>query len=277
MRRLLRADRLDQALGVVGLEIAVVAVSVNAKRKAFGVAFGVELRRIHVLADAKHLYRTARPGHQQRCARRGRVAGFLVSEQYGDPIGKSGEQGIALARFGEIEHRQTHGLAVAGGDRRSEVRAEQAVAGAGAQEREVARDEVVEQAIEVALDPALDRGLSVPRGTDVEGAAADDQRGVVVQTQILGDAGVLDAQPPNLPGSKPAVPEDRRELAVGGVVFGTDLQDEKRFRHGRGDGRSRSRRGTLRSPRLSDNGAAWGRSSQACMEMQLPFAGGSER
>ena len=226
-----RRVRGGQRVGFFGREVAVILVGVYAHDETVGVAFRMELRRVDVLPETKHLHRARVAFDQQRRAVGHPVAGFFMAEHDVDLVGKAGQQWILLAGLGQAHLRRPDRLGVSARDRGIEVAAEQAATAAGAEERRVARDHVIEQAPEIGLDLHLDRGFTLGRRADVERAAADDDRGVVVDID-LGNAAAFDPDAVRRRGIEPAVPDDRRELVVRRVVLGAQLQDQEGFRVG---------------------------------------------
>lgn len=54
-------DRLDQTLGFFGPEIAMMFIDLDSQAKPVAISLGMKLRRIHIFANTKHLYRTGLP------------------------------------------------------------------------------------------------------------------------------------------------------------------------------------------------------------------------
>src|SRR5690606_14245583 len=105
---------------------------------------------------------------------------------------------------------------------------ERADAVAGAQERDVARDHLVEQALELRLDPALCRALGVLGVGRVERASPDEHAGVVVEVD-RGQRVALQPHAVQLLGLEPSVPAERLVLTVRGEVLGTRREQQERL------------------------------------------------
>ncbi len=106
------------------------------------------------------------------------------------------------------------------------VHAQRADAVAGAEEREVTLDQVVEERRHLGLDPDLCLGL-VAR-TRVERAAPDEDAGQVVEIEVRHGLG-LETHPAQLVRRQPAEPQERRVLGVGRAVFGARREQHERL------------------------------------------------
>jgi len=168
VRRVLANDRLNQGVGFLGREIAVVFVGVDSDGKPRAITFGMKLCRVDIFAHAEHLHRAGFVAEQQHGTLRQAIASFLVSAQHRDLCGKVSQQIIAAAIIGYADDGAAHGFAVLLRDRRSEIRAEQAATGASPEERKILRDDGVEQMLEISFDLDLDGLLLLLRCTDVE-------------------------------------------------------------------------------------------------------------
>lgn len=203
----------------MGSEIAVMPVGVDPQHEFLGVGFGVKLGGVHVLADAEHLYRAITAGQQQDCPVGGGVDGLLVAEQDIDLLWKTREQFVPFAFFGDVQRYAAHGFSILRGDTGAEVCAQQAVAGAGAEKREVPGNHLFQQPVEIGLDLFLDAGFLLFGGTDIERAAAGNDGEIIIKVQIVWDAVLFDAHSACVSGLQSAVFEETGVFAVGGHIF----------------------------------------------------------
>ena len=143
-----------------------------------------------------------------------------MAEQDVDLLRESFEQFVLASRFGDVQGDAAHGFTIFRGDGRAEVRPQQAVTGAGTEEGEVPGDYLFEQAVEIGFDLFLDGGFLVFGRADIKRAAADDDRGVIVEVDVIGDAVVLDAYPARVLSLQLAVLQEAGVFAVGSGIFG---------------------------------------------------------
>jgi hypothetical protein len=111
------------------------------------------------------------------------------------------------------------------------VDAERADAVAGAEEREVARDDPVEQQRHLPLDAVLDRRLQLRRIARVERPAPDEHPGVGVEVEVRQGCG-LHADAVQLPLGQAGAAQERLVLALGRDVLGAGGEQEEGA-HGR--------------------------------------------
>ena len=97
----------------------------------------------------------------------------MAGERLEDGRQRPGER-VGATLHGEAHTDSADRLGVGPVHHRALVRAERADAVAGTQEREVLRDDGVEQPAEVLLDPVLDRRLLIGRVAGVERPAAQE-------------------------------------------------------------------------------------------------------
>ena len=105
---------------------------------------------------------------------------------------------------------------------------ERAHAVAGTEEGEVVLDDAVEQAGELGLDALLSGGLLLRRGGGVEGGAAHEDAGPVVQVDLRQGLG-LQAQAAQRGLIQAGALEECLVLGVGGFVLAAGGQEEEGF------------------------------------------------
>ena len=136
--------------------------------------------------------------------------------------------GVGQAGLGESDLGGGDGLAVGGVDDGALVAGERAHAVAGAEEGEVGLDDAVEQAGELGLDALLGGGLLLRRGGGVEGGAAHEDAGPVVQVDLRQGLG-LQAQAAERGLLQAGALEERLVLGVGRLVVAAGGQEEEGF------------------------------------------------
>jgi hypothetical protein len=87
-----------------------VLVGVDSGTDAVEVEFGVELRGIHVIADAEALDGAGRRGCEVNDVRRKRTRRLLVPAVRIEDVGQIGEDGIIATRDGECDRDGSDGL-----------------------------------------------------------------------------------------------------------------------------------------------------------------------
>ena len=94
------------------------------------------------------------------------------------------EKRIGCRSLGERDRHDADRLGVGAVDHRALVRAERADAVAGAEEREVAGDDLVEEGLELGLDAVLRGGLLLGGIGRVERPAADEDARQLVEVEV---------------------------------------------------------------------------------------------
>lgn len=143
-----------------------------------------------------------------------------MAEQDVDLFRESFEQFVLASRFGDVQGDAAHGFTIFRGDGRAEVSTQQAVTGAGTEEGEVLGYHLFEQAVEIGFDLSLDASFFVFGRADIKRAATDDDRGVIVEVYVIGDAVLLDAYPARILSLQLAILQEAGVFAIGGGIFG---------------------------------------------------------
>ena len=190
------------------------------------VEFRVELGGVEVGLHAEHLDGAAGRRREQSGRRRQHGARLLVPHERVEGLGQAGEQGVAGAVVGHRDRDGAHRLAVRPVDEPALVHAQGADAVAGAQEGEVALDDLVQHRLQLRLHAALDRGLRVLGVARVERAAADDHAGVRVEVERR-NRRRLHANAVQLRRFEPGRSQESLVLVLGGLVLGAGLQEQE--------------------------------------------------
>jgi hypothetical protein len=138
------------------------------------------------------------------------------------------QQRVTLARLGEGDPDASDRLGEAPVDHRALMAAERSDAVAGAKEREVRADHLVEQPPKIGLDPPLDRRFAILGVGEVERAAAEKDPGPVPQVDIA-ERALLHPYPPQFALLQPGQGQERRVLVVGRGILSPDGQQQEWF------------------------------------------------
>jgi hypothetical protein len=149
-----------------------------------------------------------------------------VPHQRVEDVRHPGEQRVGPAGVGQRHRDAGDRLAVGAVDHPALVDAEGADAVAGAEEGQVAHDDLVQQPRQLRLDPVLDGGLVLGRVAGVERPATEEHPGVVVEVQRRQRPG-LQADPPQLVLLQAGGAEEGGVLVVRGLVLGPRGQQEE--------------------------------------------------
>ena len=187
-----------------GGEVAGVLVDLDAGADPGQVELGVELGGVDVAAHPERLHRAGRRGGQLHGALGQREHRLLVPAVRREVVGHAGEDRVRLALRGQRHRQRTHRLGPAAVDQAALVQAEGADAVAGAEEREVPRDDVVEQRGDRALGAPLGRRLGAPGVAGVPRTAAEEdpgpaRRGRARAARACGQVHQRAARPPASP------------------------------------------------------------------------------
>ena len=212
---------------VVG-EVAVAGVEAEPVSEVVAVELGMELGGVEVVLDAEHLHGAGLAGPQDDGVGRQLGDGLLMGDEGLEDLRDACADRVGQAGLGEGDVGGGDGLTVGGVDNRALVAGERADAVAGAEEGEVGRDDAVEQAGELGLDPLLRGGLLLRRGGGVEGGAAHEDAGPVVQVDLRQGLS-LQAQATQRGLLQAGALEERLVLGVGGLVVAAGGQEEEGF------------------------------------------------
>jgi hypothetical protein len=158
--------------------------------------------------------------------RREDAARLLVPDERIELRRHPGQQRVGQPVGGQPDADGGDRLCVGAVDDPALVHTEGSDAVAGAEEREVARHDAVQQRRQLALHPVLDGRLLPRRVTGVERPTADEDARVVVEPEGRQWSG-LHPDPPQPPRRQPGEPQECLVLAVGGDVLTTGGEQEE--------------------------------------------------